>query len=123
MPSLSNVLEQEAKVEAKIAAIGERTVELAAATAPKVAETARKTGHSLANFGAVAGDTIIAALKSQQLGDLAKMGLSLSAARMAGQQVVRFAMRRPVLVVVGGLALTQLGLAIHRRMKEDAAAS
>jgi hypothetical protein len=108
-------------VDEKVAAVRDRTVELANAAIPKVAETARQTGQSLAKFAGAAGDTILATLKSEQLIDLAQLGLSLSAARIAGRQAVRFAVRRPVLVAIGGIAVAQLGLAIYRRMNEKAA--
>jgi hypothetical protein len=121
MSDHSNALEHAAKVEDKVATMRDRTVELAGAAIPKVAETARQAGSSVANFATAAGETLVAALNSEKLANLATMGLSIGAARITGRQVLRFAMRRPVLVIVGGIAATRLGMAIYRRMQDNAA--
>ena len=101
----------------------EQSLKLVSSTLPKFAESARQTGRSVRNsmsdMASSAGDRIHKAMPSSETMDTIKAtgaALASTAALQAAQRsIVRFATRRPMLFVIGGLAVVGGLILVSRR--------
>ena len=90
---------------------------LAAATLPKLAKTARQTGRSVAEFAQSTSKDIADRLAEQEPSTLARLAGSTGILPVAGRSVARFAMRRPVLLALGAVAVIGVAAAVGRRVR------
>ena len=92
---------------------------------PKIADTARQTGRQMADMAASASERVADAASSaaeRVAGDphvkaMTAAVLSSGTAQSAARGLIRFARRRPGLVILGGVAIASLVLALARRGK------
>lgn len=100
-----------------IKSVSEKGAAIASDALPRIADAAQRTGKTVADLAISAGEAIAAQLRKQDSNSVATLGATLATTGALGS-VVRFAMRRPVLALVGGIAVAQIGLAIWRRQQD-----
>ena len=90
---------------------------LAATALPKLAQGARQTGRTVAEFAQARSKEIADRLADSDPASLVKLGRSSGLLATAGKGVARFALRRPVMLAVGAVAVIGVAAAIGRRVK------
>lgn len=90
---------------------------LAATALPKLAKSARETGRVAAEYAHAKSRDIADRLSDREPSTLARLAGSSGMLSTAGRSVARFAMRRPVLLALGAVAVIGVAAAIGRRAR------
>lgn len=100
--------------------VPQNALRVVSSTAPKLADAARQAGKSIADSASDiadrAGDALGQVLGQKNTAKATTMTLaSMAALHAAERGIVRFATRRPLLLIVGGLAVAGLVLRASRK--------
>lgn len=122
MPTTIQKQHPQAAVSAAMESVRTRGQALAAEALPKLADAAQRAGETIGQAARTAGDSTARGLQSLRPNTALQLGAAIAGTSLVGK-VIGFAMRRPLLTVLGGVAIASAASALLHKSDETETAT